>query len=255
MKAAILTDLTKCIGCEACVLACKEINNLPKETISSELSATNWLAIDHKAGLNIRRACMHCEDPACVSACPVGALEKTKEGPVIYDAHKCMGCRYCMIACPFQIPKYEWDKPIPTVQKCIMCFEKAIKKGKQPACTTACPTGAIKFGDRDALIREARKRIEAHPDKYVDHIYGLREAGGTSVLYLSSVPFAKLGFPTDIKEDPYPKLTWKVLSKVPNIVSTGGVLLFGIWWIINRRIKLENGELTDDGEKKEIRKE
>jgi formate dehydrogenase iron-sulfur subunit len=151
-----------------------------------------------------------------------------------------------MIACPFGIPKYEWDKSIPTIQKCILCHEKALLKGNQPACTSACPTGATIFGDRDTLIREARLRIENNPGKYVPHIYGLREAGGTSVFYLSSVPFAELGFPANVKEDPYPKLTWKVLSKIPNVVTTGGVLLFGIWWIVNRRIKLQDNHHSSE---------
>lgn len=240
MKSAILTDLTKCIGCEACALACKEINELPMSASMNMLSANTWSAVEHRNGVNIRRQCMHCEEPACVSACPVAALEKTKEGAVIYDAGKCMGCRYCMVACPFGVPKYEWDKSIPTIQKCILCYEKALSLGKEPACTSACPTGATIFGERSALMREAQKRIDENPGSYVPHIYGVREAGGTSVFYLSAVPFADLGFPGNLKEDPYPKLTWKVLSKIPNIVSTGGVLLLGIWWIINRRIKLQD---------------
>ena len=245
MKAAILTDLTKCAGCEACALACKEINDLPRSAPSNMLSAYTWSAVEHRKGVNIRRQCMHCEEPACASACPVGALTKTPEGAVVYDGNKCMGCRYCMIACPFGIPKYEWDKPIPVIQKCIFCYEKALKKGEQPACTSVCPTGATIFGDRSALISEAQRRIESQPGKYIPHIYGLREAGGTSVFYLSAVPFAELGFPANLIEDPYPKLTWKVLNKIPNIVTTGGALLFGIYWIVNRRIKLQDNSSSE----------
>jgi len=240
MNAAILNDMTKCIGCKACVLACKEVNNLPKDAPSNVLSSKSWTAIEKKKGINIKRQCMHCNEPACVSACPVGALVKTETGAVTYDAKKCMGCRYCLISCPFGIPAYEWDKPLPKVTKCILCYDNALKKGKQPACTSVCPTGATLFGDRDELIQEAKDRIAKNPDKYVDHIYGLREAGGTSVIYLSSIPFGELGFPVDREEEPYPKLTWKVLSQIPNIISTGGILLLGTWWIINRRIKLED---------------
>ncbi|MBN2357765.1 4Fe-4S dicluster domain-containing protein [candidate division KSB1 bacterium] len=248
MKAAILTDLTKCIGCEACVLACKEINDNPKHTDTHILSAQTWSALEHRKGVNIRRHCMHCLEPACVSACPVLALVKTESGAVVYDADACMGCRYCMIACPFGIPKYEWDRTVPRVQKCILCYEKALQKGEQPACTKACPTGATIFGDRDELIKVAKHSIDAEPEKYHPHIYGIKEAGGTSVLYLSPVPFSELGFARLSQDDPYPRLTWNVLSKIPNIVGTGGVLLFGIWWIINRRITLENQHESDEDE-------
>lgn len=250
MKAAILTDLTKCIGCGACALACREINGLPSVEDPSRLSHESWAVVRKQGGVNIRQHCMHCLDPACVSVCPVAALHKTPEGPVIYREDRCIGCRYCMLACPFGIPKYEWDSPLPKVQKCIMCYEKRIKQGQQPACTAACPTGATKFGDREALIHEARERIAAHPDRYVDHIYGVTEAGGTSVLYLSPVPFADLGFKTGILDDSYPKLTWAVLSKIPYIAGIGGTLMLGIYWAINRRMmmekfKMENGDAPE----------
>ena len=247
MRPAILTDLTKCVGCKACVWACKDVNELPRDGSTEELSAVNWSSVEAHGEIDVRRQCMHCLDPACVSVCPVGALHKTPEGPVVYDASRCIGCRYCMIGCPFGIPKYEWDSPIPKVQKCILCFEKRLKEGRQPACTEACPTGATIFGDRDVLIHEAQHRILDHPDRYVDHIYGLEEAGGTSVLYLSSVPFEALGFKTHVSSDPYPRLTWDVLSKIPNVVSVAGVALFGIWWITSRKDlmdKVGRGELT-----------
>ena len=240
MKSAILTDLTKCLGCEACVLACKEINGLSKDVHSTKLSSQNFTVIRKQQNLNIRKHCMHCESPACASACPVGALKKTDVGAVVYDADLCMGCRYCIVACPFSVPTYEWDKPLPKVTKCTMCFEKAIEKGAEPACTSACPAGSTIFGDREKLIKEAKKRIQDNPDRYVNHIYGLKEAGGTSVLYLSSVPFANLGFPSSLRDEAYPELTWKILSKIPNVVGTAGVALFGAWWIINRRIKLQD---------------
>lgn len=234
MPAAILTDLTRCIGCEACVWACKEANELPHDD-ARQLSADTWTVVDRIGDVNVRRQCMHCLEPACVSVCPVGALIKTAEGPVIYDASKCMGCRYCMIGCPFGIPKYEWDEPVPKVQKCIMCFEKSVSRGEQPACTAACPTGATIFGERDELLREAHARLAADPSRYVDHVFGETEAGGTSVIYLSNVPFERLGFRVAVDGDPYPRLTWDVLSKLPNVVSVAGVMLFGIWWISNRR--------------------
>jgi formate dehydrogenase iron-sulfur subunit len=126
-----------------------------------------------------------------------------------------------------------------------MCYEARIKTGQQPACTSVCPTGATKFGDRDELIKEANARIANNPDRYVDHIYGLKEAGGTSVLYLSPVPFSELGFRTDIQDEAYPHLTWDVLSKIPDIVSVGSVFLFGTYWVIRRRMMMEKLEIAN----------
>ncbi len=249
MSVGILTDLTRCIGCEACVSACREINNLPASKPGSQLTSTTWTAIDRKGGINIRRQCMHCLDPTCVSVCPVGALEKTEQGPVIYHEDRCMGCRYCIMACPFEVPKYEWDSVLPKVQKCIMCYDNRVRKGEQPACTSVCPAGATIFGERDELLDVAKHRIQENPGLYFDHIYGIHEAGGTSVLYLSDVPFEELGFKYMQADLAYPKLTWNVLSHIPNIVSVGGVTMFGIWWIINRRItldKVRSGELTEE---------
>lgn len=237
MRVGILTDLTRCLGCKACAYACKEINGLPKEELD-HLSSLTWTIVERRGGLNVRRHCMHCLDPACASVCPVAALRKDPTGPVVYEEERCIGCRYCMVACPFNMPKYEWDKALPKMQKCIFCSENRLSKGKQPACTEVCPAKATVFGEREALLREARTRIEAHPRRYVDHIYGLEEAGGTSVLYLSSVPFEKLGYPTGLNREPYPRLTWNILSKIPNVVSFGGVMMLGIWWIVNRRMEL-----------------
>lgn len=242
MSTAILTDLTLCIGCEACVWACKETHGLSRDDGGKELSTETWTSIDRVGDLSIRRQCMHCLDPACVSVCPVGALQKTAEGPVIYDEDLCMGCRYCMVGCPFGVPTYEWHETVPRVRKCIGCYDNAIKEGRQPACTAACPTGATIFGERDDLVAEAHRRIAEQPDRYVDHIYGLEEAGGTSVLYLSPVPFDQLGFPAGVRSDPYPKLTWNVLSKLPNVVSIAGVTLFGIHWITKRRNEVADAE-------------
>jgi len=247
VPAGILTDLTKCIDCKACVWACKDRNALPREDGAAQLSATTWTCLERHGGTTVRRQCMHCLDPACASVCPVGALKKTPDGAVVYHAERCIGCRYCMVACPFSIPKYEWDKSQPLVRKCQLCHEKRRAGGRQPACTSVCPTGATRFGERDRLLEEARQRIRNEPDRYVDHIYGLSEAGGTSVLYLSSVPFGRLGFQVNLQVDPYPRLTWSVLSKLPNVVGVGGVLLVGIWWIIRRRQELSGAppsELT-----------
>jgi formate dehydrogenase iron-sulfur subunit len=233
---ALLIDITKCIGCQACALACKEANGLPGEE-EEELSATAYTVVKEKGDVYYRRLCMHCNEPTCASVCPVGAFEKTPEGAVIYDANKCIGCRYCMQACPFNVPTYEWKKRAPKIQKCIMCYHR-LKEGKIPACAEACPTEATIFGDRDELIRVARARIKENPDLYVDHIYGEKEAGGTSVLFLSNIPFEAFGLPANLGERPLPELTWEALKKVPSIAIFGGAMLYGIWWIIDRRMEL-----------------
>ena len=247
MKGAILFDSTKCIGCEACVAACKEKNNLPA-MIDPKLTAYTWTVVEQHNTAFIRRLCMHCESPTCASVCPVEAFRKEPSGPVIYDASRCIGCRYCIMACPFDVPKYQWDRAVPIVQKCDMCADR-IKAGQQPACAAVCPTGATIFGDRDEMIQEARARLEAAPKAYVPKIYGLEEVGGTSVLMLSSVPFASLGIRPDLPLTPLPALTWKALSKVPDIVGVGGALLYGIWWITNRRIRVQEA-LAQEAAKK-----
>jgi len=244
MKMGMLIDTTKCVGCGACEEACQAQNGLPPDA-RKELSADRYTVVTTVGGANVRRMCMHCENPACASVCPVGALHKLPNGPVVYDADKCMGCRYCMVACPFSVPKYEWSKAIPRVRKCIMCNER-LEKGQATACAEACPTGATLFGGRDDLIATAKERIRKDPSAYVDRVYGLEEAGGTSVLYISNVQFGLIGLKTDLIKEPYPMLTWKVLSKIPSIVAVVGVALTGIWWITSRREEVKKNEGNDD---------
>jgi formate dehydrogenase iron-sulfur subunit len=238
MPKAILYDATLCIDCKQCEQACANQNKNPyDDTIAKEQRTSDhkftYVADTHGNDKFMRKLCMNCLDPTCVSVCPVGALVKHKEGPVSYNADACMGCRYCMVACPFGVPKYEWTKTVPRVRKCIMCPDRVLA-GKPTACAEACPTGATLFGEREALIAEARKRIAAEPGKYVPTIYGLNEVGGTSVLILSSVPVEKFGYPR-ISERPLPPLTADVLEHVPQVVTVGWAVLGGIWWITNRR--------------------
>ncbi len=197
---------------------------------------------------------MNCLDPACASVCPVGALRKNVNGPVTYNEARCIGCRYCMLACAFNVPKYEWGKVLPRVRKCDMCADR-VAAGRLTACAEACPTGATKFGDRDELIAEAKDRIAKAPDQYFKRIYGLEEAGGTSTLLLSSVPFDSFGLRTPT--EPLPLLTYRVLSHIPDLVTMGGVLLGGVWWITHRREEVAAYEANErsSGGKKNKKKE
>ena len=233
MTWGLLFDSTRCIGCGACSAACKEQNRLPN-TIEPKTTAYTWTVVEKRAGAHVRRMCMHCLSPTCVSVCPVGAMKKTKAGPVDYDPEMCIGCRYCIMACPFDVPKYQWDRLFPVVGKCVLCAPR-VAKGQATACATVCPTGATQFGDRDALITEAKSRIAQEPGRYVDHIYGLEEAGGTSVMMLSNVSFAQMGLPDNLPKEPLPPLTWKVISHLPDLVAVAAVGLFGIHWITERR--------------------
>jgi len=250
MSKALLYDSTMCIGCKQCEQGCADENKLHyDETVAAEQRQSDhkYTVVLTKGEKFMRRLCMNCEDPACASVCPVGALRKTAAGPVTYDADRCMGCRYCMVACPFGVPKYEWSKVLPKVQKCTMCAQR-VSAGKPTACAEICPTGATKFGNRDELIDEAQKRIRDNPGNYINHIYGLNEVGGTSVLLLSGVPFEQFGYPTALSKDPLPILTYRVLSRIPDFVPLGGMLLGGVWWITHRReeVALAEGHDAED---------
>jgi len=237
----LLIDITKCIGCGQCHDACSEANGNPA-TPADEWSDKSWTAVLDKGGdVYVRRLCMHCAEPACASVCPVAALKKSPEGPVVYDETRCMGCRYCLVACPFGVPKYEWTKTIPRVRKCILCASR-LKEGKVTACSEICPTAATQFGDREALLKEAKTRIQEDPGTYVQHVFGETEVGGTSVLFLAPKAFAELGFPTDLPHAPLPDLTYQVLSKIPNFSLVGATALFGLYWIINRRMTLAHDD-------------
>jgi len=244
---AILTDVTKCIGCESCVEGCREANQTGEDKPWTwqngvrDLSASRWTTIDRLPGDHyVRRQCRHCISPACASACPVGALKKTPEGAVVYDAAICMGCRYCMMACPFQIPRYSWDSAVPAVRKCVLCYER-IENGeaKEPACTSSCPTEATIFGTREELLKVAKQRIAAKPDLYKNHIWGEHEAGGTGVLTISDVD---IPLPNTVPTDPLPERTWAALKSVPFVFVGVGAGMVGLRWFLGRRNEVREAE-------------
>ncbi len=250
----LLVDVKRCIGCRACVAACKKAHGLPGDESASILSATALTAlVDVSEDVHVRKLCMHCVTPSCASVCPVGALEKTAAGPVTYDSRICLGCRYCMVACPWSVPRYEWNAAVPAVRKCDLCVDRAAR-GEVPACVEACPVEATVAGTRQALLDEAHRRIAEDPKGYVPHVYGETEAGGTSVLFLSPVAFEDLGFRAGLPDGPMPSLTWQALEKIPGVVTIGGAGLLAIWWITHRREEValaaaataERKEATDD---------
>ena len=244
---AILYDNTKCVGCGACMMACREQNHLP-ETDAADLTDKQFTVVKTAMGkdgeVHYRRLCMHCQDPTCASVCPVGALHKTAAGPVVYNAEICLGCRYCVQACPFSIPKYEWTALAPRVRKCNFCADR-LAQGKINACAEACPYGATIAGEREALLNEARARLAAEPGKYLPKIYGEHDAGGTSVLVLSSIPFAAMGLPENLPAEAMPLLTFRVLSKIPPIVAVGASVLTGLWWLTRRKVAVARAEAQE----------
>lgn len=236
---AILVDVTRCVGCGACVEACQESNGQPAHEARGFDDQTFTYLMDRGNDVYVRRLCMHCQAPSCASVCPVGALAKSAGGAVTYDAAKCMGCRYCMMACPFGVPSYEWHSATPRVRKCEMCTHRG---DAGPACAAACPTEATITGDRDTLLAEARGRIAADPGTYHPTIFGLDEAGGTCVLYIGPKAATELGLPRVDQKRPMPELTWQALKHVPDVVLFGGVFLGGLHWLTKRKEDVARAE-------------
>jgi Fe-S-cluster-containing dehydrogenase component len=234
----VLVDTTQCVGCRTCEKECAKAHGLPEPeggfrttTSDKQLSIVqNHPTDDPRVDMGVvfvKRQCMHCLQPACASACLTKALYKSPEGPVVWRSSKCMGCRYCMVSCPFDMPKCEYDSAAPRIMKCDLCADR-VKEGKQPVCVENCSSSALTFGRRSQLLEEAHKRIADSPEAYVHHIYGEREAGGTSWLYLAATDFSKLGFAQDLERVTYPSLTKEFLYGVPVVLTLVPPLLLAM---------------------------
>ncbi len=252
--AGMLIDVTRCTGCETCVAACVRENHLDpvladrdKATVPDGLSENRFTTVirldeSHFA----KKACMHCEEPGCVRACLVGGLTIGANGNVEYDPDKCIGCRYCMLACPFHIPRYEWSATVPFMKKCEMC-EDRLAQGQIPACAEACPHDAILYGEREFLIEQANLRFSENPGRYIDHIWGEHEFHGTNVLYISDVDLISLGWPAlNTVSHSIPHHTETMLKATPFIGGSVLAGVSGLSWIIRRRMELMNGNSHDD---------
>jgi len=262
----VLVDTTVCIGCRKCEWACNQQNDLSDEPLASfedrsvftkhrrpdkdAYTVVNEFRPPNaqQAAYTMKVQCLHCNKPACVSACIVGALRKDPKGPVKYDEWKCIGCRYCMVACPFQVPAYEYDNALdPEVRKCTFCYERVTRDGQLPACVAICPNEALVFGTREELLAAARSRIRNHPERYIDHIYGEHEVGGTSWMYLAPADFKHTELP-QLPEEPAPDATETIQhgifkSFVPPLALYG---LLGLVMHSMRHAKEDDEELEGD---------
>ncbi len=249
-RRGVLVDTTLCTGCRGCEAACAEANGLPEPGMAANPAVfdhtrttdTHTFTVVNRAtqpsGTDavrfVKRQCMHCVEPACASACLVRALDKTPTGPVVYNKSRCLGCRYCMVACPFGVPRFEYEKAAPYIQKCTFCAGRQAE-GKAPACAEVCPSGALQFGKREELLEIARERLYRPGSKYVRHIYGEQEVGGTSWLYITDVPFDRLGLPAGLGSYAYSSLTQASLAAVPFVLTLWPPLLMGLYTFSQRR--------------------
>ena len=261
-RMGVLVDTTVCVGCRNCEWACKDAHNLLAGNLDSyenrkvleekrrpdhtALTVVNEYSPGKNSNLpvDVKVQCMHCDHPACVSACIVGAFQKHENGTVTWDTDMCIGCRYCMAACPFQVPAFEYQKALnPMIMKCDFCFDRT-KEEKLPACVSICPVEALTYGGRNDLVKIARERIKRNPDRYVDHIFGEYEVGGTSWMYLANKDFAELDFP-NLGTKPAPGVSESIQHGifayfVPPVSLYA--LLGGIMWISKRRKELDQEE-------------
>ena len=268
-RMGVLVDLSRCVGCRSCEAACNKEQGLPdpdkpfndysvfdelhhgqkRRTTEMAYTVVNRYEVqgmDHPLFRKIQ--CNHCSEPACLTSCFVNAYTKTPEGAVIYDPGVCVGCRTCMIACPFNIPAFKYSSAFsPRIMKCIFCYDTRVKYGKAPACVEACPMQVMTFGKRDEVLRIAKKRFRENPGEYVNHIYGEHEAGGTTWLYISKVPFEKLGMDTTVPKEPILNYVKDFLSIVPMVLTIWPALFAGFHLLATRKEGHGHDETGEEG--------
>jgi formate dehydrogenase iron-sulfur subunit len=243
----VLYDASRCVGCQTCEFSCADSHSMefpedePDFGIKRRLDHTtrtvvNWHELPDGGEGYSKQQCMHCNEPACFTACLTRALYKTKEGPVVWREDKCMGCRFCMISCPFDIPKTEYGSTNPRIIKCNMCYH-TWEDGGTPACANDCPYDALMFGTRRELLDEARRRMLENPDTYYNHIYGEKEAGGTCWLVISPVPVNEIGFNNKLQNKSYPGLTKGFVSSIAPVDLLLPAFLLGVYEATKVRTK------------------
>ena len=264
----VLVDLSRCVGCRSCEAACNQEQHLPPpdkpftdfsvfqeihhgqkrrtdETCYTIVNSYDIPGRNHPLFRKIQ--CNHCMEPACLTSCFVNAYTKTPEGAVIYNADVCVGCRTCMIACPFYIPTFRYSSAFhPRIMKCVFCHETRLSKGLPPACVEACPQEALTFGRRSDLTEIGRQRIRENPGVYVDHIYGEHEAGGTAWMYLSPAPFEQVGFDTTVPKEPILNYVKDFLSIVPMVLTIWPALFAGFHLLATRKDRVEELKKTEE---------
>jgi len=269
----MLYDATKCVGCKACMSACKRVNadygslsyekakfdsdglwDAPSDLSGGTRTLIKLFKESPKKWSYVKYSCMHCQKPSCVSVCPVSAMTKEPvTGIVDYNKNTCIGCRYCQVACPYNIPKFQWEKALPQIVKCDLCKNTNLREKGISACAETCPTGAIKFGKRKDLLEEAQVRLKDNPDKYIAHIYGEHEGGGTNHLYLASMPFNKLGLP-DIKPEAPAEFSEKIQHTIYKGFIAPVALYSALCFIAVKNMK-GHGKGGDDAHGKDHKKE
>lgn len=252
----MLYDATRCVGCKACMAACKRVNgdygalayeraafdpdglwDAPADLSGSTRTLIKLFKQSDREWSYVKYSCMHCRKPSCVSVCPVSAMTRDQRtGVVDYNKDTCIGCRYCQVACAFNIPRFQWESATPQIVKCDLCVHTNLARKGVTACAEACPAGAITFGKRTELLAEARQRINARPGLYLDHVYGEHEVGGANHLYLAAMPFNRLGLP-QLPATPPAEFSEKIQHTIYKGFVAPVALYGALCWLALRNLK------------------